>query len=122
RRGVTELERMPAPAPAHTLEAHEKIAFGPTPEHPVTYEYRTISRRGRAEWVREQLAREGAVGLFKLYAEDISRRYAKATPLEQDIVRDDIETNEVEAREIYELTEAWKAEGGKAEFGTHDLS
>lgn len=121
--GVTNLERMPDPTPAHTLEAVERIKLGKTPDKPVRYEWQTTSRRGRAEWVREHLAREGVVGLFKLYAEDIGRRYAGATPIRQDVLKDDRELNEVTALEVYEISDAWtKTQDRQVVFGTHDLT
>jgi transglutaminase-like putative cysteine protease len=122
RAGVTELEGMAAPSPAHTLETHETVAFGASPDHAVRYEYKMTSRRGRAEWVREQVAREGTVGLFKLYADDIARRFAKAIPLRQDIVSDDATENEITALEVYEILGAWTEQGAKREFSTHDIT
>lgn len=123
RPNTPALERMPDPSPAHTLEAVERVKLGKTAEKPVHYEWQTTSRRGRAEWVREHIAREGVVGLFKLYAEDIGRRYAGASPIQQDVLKDDRELNEVTALEVYELAGAWtKTQDGQTVFGTHDLS
>lgn len=123
RPGAAALERMPDPSPSHTLETDERVTLGKSPEHVVRYEWRFTSRRGRAEWVREHIAREGEVGLFKLYAEDISRRYAGAQPLRQEIVRDDLANNEIIAVEVYEIASAWSAPNGKARaFSTYDLT
>lgn len=117
------LERMPDPSPAHTLEAEEHVILGKSPEHVVRYEWRLTSRRGRAEWVREHIAREGEVGLFKLYAEDISRRYAGAQPVRQEIVRDDSASNEITAVEVYEIASAWSPPQNKTRtFSTYDLT
>jgi|GEM_PF-558288 len=121
--GAAALERMPDPSPAHTLETEERVTLGKSPEHVVRYEWRFTSRRGRAEWVREHIAREGEVGLFKLYAEDISRRYAGAQPVRQEIVHDDLGANEITAVEIYEIASAWGAAQGKTRtFSTYDLT
>ncbi|WP_395646811.1 DUF3857 domain-containing transglutaminase family protein [Terricaulis sp.] len=121
--GTAALERMPDPTPAHTLETVERVKLGKTPDKPVRYEWQITSRRGRAEWVRELLAREGIVGLFKLYADDIGRRYSGAAPIQQDVLNDDRALNEVTALEIYEISDAWtKTQDGITVFGTHDLS
>src|SRR5690606_35585933 len=112
RPGASALERIPDPAPAHTLEATEHVTLGKSPDHVVRYEWRLTSRRGRAEWVREHIAREGEIGLFKLYAEDISRRYAGAQPVRQQIERDDVEANQITAVEVYEIASAWGAQQG----------
>lgn len=121
--GAVALERMSDPAPAHTLEAEEQVTLGKSPDHPVRYEWRLTSRRGRAEWVREHITREGLVGLFKLYAEDISRRYAGAHPVRQEIVSDNAERNEVTAVEVYEIAGAWAPGQDKTRtFSTYDLT
>lgn len=121
--GAAALERMPDPAPAHTLEAVEVVTLGQSPEHAVRYEWRTTSRRGRAEWLRESIEREGLVGLFKLYAEDIARRYAGAKPLRQEVVSDNATSNELTAVEVYEISHAWAPGQKKARlFSTHDLA
>lgn len=121
--GVTELEYMPPPSPAHTLETHESIQLGASPDHAVRYEYRTTSRRGRAEWMRDMIAREGAVGVFRLYAEDVGRRYAKASPMRQEIVCDNAETNEVTSLEVYEILGGFTLSTPKtAQFSTQDLT
>lgn len=117
------LERMPDPAPAHTLETVEKISLGPSPATPVRYEWRHTSRRGRADWVREHLAREGAVGLFNQYTSDVQRAYPLAEPSLQDVARDDVDQNEIALLEVYEIPEAW-TEAGKNlfQFATLDLT
>jgi hypothetical protein len=121
--GAVALERMSDPSPAHTLEAEENITLGKSPEHPVRYEWKLTSRRGRAEWVREHIAREGLVGLFKLYAEDIARRYAGAQPVRQDILSDNAELNEISAIEVYEIAGAWSPGQNKTRiFSTYDLT
>lgn len=123
RAGAAALERMPDPSPAHTQETHERITLGRSPGDAVRYEWSITSRRGRAEWVRETIAREGEVGMFKLYAEDISRRYAGAAPLRQEIVGDDPAKNEITALEVYQITDAWSSGAGKQrQFSTHDLT
>ncbi len=121
--GAVALERMSDPSPAHTLEAEEHITLGKSPEHVVRYEWKLTSRRGRAEWVREHITREGVVGLFKLYAEDISRRYAGAQPVRQDILSDNGELNEITAIEVYEIASAWSPGQNKTRtFSTYDLT
>ncbi|MBC7768103.1 MAG: DUF3857 domain-containing protein [Phycisphaerales bacterium] len=121
--GAAALERMSDPSPAHTLEAEERVTLGKSPVDPIRYEWKLTSRRGRAEWVREHIAREGQVGLFKLYAEDIARRYAGAQPLRQEIVSEDAERNEIVAVEVYEITGAWTPGQDKARnFSTYDLT
>jgi len=121
--GTVALERMSDPAPAHTLEAEEHVTLGKSPDHPVRYEWKLTSRRGRAEWVREHITREGLVGLFKLYAEDISRRYAGAHPVRQEIVSDNAERNEITAVEVYEIAGAWAPGQDKTRtFSTYDLT
>jgi hypothetical protein len=122
RAGAT-LERMPDPTPAHTMETREKIELGPSPDHHVRYEWRTTSRRGRAEWVRELLAREGAVGLFKLYANDVERAFPHAQVLKQDVESDDIDGNAVTIVETYDIGQAWQhLEKRTYQFATLDLT
>ncbi len=117
------LERIPDPRPAHTLEVHERINLGASPDHHVRYEWRTISRRGRAEWVRELLAREGTVGVFKLYAGDVQRAFPHAQVLRQDVEKDEIEQNEITTVEAYEIGQAWSQLSKKAyQFATYDLT
>ena len=123
RPGVTALERMPDPTPAHTLQIDEKVALGASPDKPVRYEWKTTSRRGRAEWVRNSIAREGSVGLFKSYAEDVGRRYETAKPVRQDVVTDDAQKNVIATLEVYEITGGWIDGGGsRRHFATHDIS
>lgn len=121
--GVEALERMPDPSPAHTQETLERVTLGQSPEQAVRYEWRITSRRGRAEWVREAMAREGQVGMFKLYAEDIGRRFASAKPVRQELIEDNARENALTVLEVYEITEAWaKGEGKIRHFSTHDLT
>lgn len=120
--GIDALERMPDPTPAHTQETFERITLGKSPKHAVRYEWRITSRRGRAEWVRESITREGTVGLFKLYADDIGRRYAGAKPLRQDLIEDDTSGNALTALEVYEISDAWITSGKVQQFSTHDLT
>jgi hypothetical protein len=120
--GVTALERMPDPTPVNTQETVERITLGKSPKQPVRYEWKITSRRGRAEWVREAIAREGMVGLFKLYADDIGRRFAGAKPLRQDLVEDDTARNALTALEVYEIENAWHTSGRMQQFATHDLT
>ncbi|MEZ6022413.1 MAG: DUF3857 domain-containing transglutaminase family protein [Hyphomonadaceae bacterium] len=123
RPGQSALERMPDPSPAHTQETFERVTLGKSPDHTVRYEWRITSRRGRAEWVREGIAREGAVGMFKLYAEDIARRFHGATPLRQEVTEDNARDNVLTALEVYEISDAWtKGEGKLRHITTHDLN
>ncbi|MBL8537333.1 MAG: DUF3857 domain-containing protein [Hyphomonadaceae bacterium] len=117
------LERMPDPSPVHSLETRERITLGATLDDRVRYEWRATSRRGRAEWVRETIAREGAVGMFKLYAQDIQRTFPLAEPIRQDIEQDDITRNEVTVVEAYDLPQAWShLEQQTHQFSTLDLT
>jgi hypothetical protein len=117
------LERMPDASPAHTLETHERISLGASPDDRVHYEWRSTSRRGRADWVREHLAREGAVGLFKQYSADIQRVYPLAEPVRQDVESDDIAQNAITLVEVYDIPGAWtNTEKNTYQFGTLDLT
>jgi hypothetical protein len=117
------LERMPDPAPVHSLETHEKITLGPTLDDRVHYEWRATSRRGRAEWVRETVAREGAVGMFKLYAQDIQRTFPLAEPIKQDVEEDNLAENTITVVESYDLPQAWAhIEKQLYQFSTLDLT
>ncbi|GAM96685.1 transglutaminase-like enzyme [alpha proteobacterium U9-1i] len=121
-RGAT-LERMADPTPAHTMETVEKIDLGPSPDHHVRYEWRSTSRRGRAEWVRELLAREGAVGMFKLYAADVERAFPHAQVLKQDVEHDDVDNNAITLVEAYDIGQAWTHIEKRAyQFATLDLT
>jgi Domain of Unknown Function with PDB structure (DUF3857)/Transglutaminase-like superfamily len=126
--GVTALERMPDPTAAHTIESRERITLGDSPQARVRYEWRITSRSARAEFVREQIAREGSVGMFRAYAQDIQRAWPKAAPLRQTIETDDIAQNLVTVMEVYEIEDAWtvfdegdKPGRGKVAFSTMDL-
>lgn len=117
------LARMPDPTPAHTLETREKITLGSSPEDPVRYEWRHTSRRGRADWVREHLVREGAVGLFNQYANDVQRAYPLAEPARQDVESDDVDQNEITLLEVYNIPGAWThVEKNTYQFATLDLT
>lgn len=117
------LERMPDPTPVHSLETREKITLGATLDDRVRYEWRATSRRGRAEWVRETIAREGAVGMFKLYAQDIQRTFPLAEPIRQDVEQDNLADNEITVVEAYDLPQAWAhVEQQAYQFSTLDLT
>jgi transglutaminase-like putative cysteine protease len=117
------LERMADPTPVHSMETNERIDLGPTPDDRVRYEWRVTSRRGRAEWVRETVAREGAVGMFKMYAQDVQRAFPLAEPVKQDVENDDLEKNEISIIEVYDLPQAWTdIENNAYQFSTLDLS
>ena len=120
--GVTALERMPDPSMIHALECDETITLGDKPADPVRYEWWVTSRRGRAEFVRDTIAREGEVGMFKTYTQDIQRVWPKATPVQQRIERDDVAANIVTLRESYDIGDAWTKQDEKSvKFGTLDL-
>lgn len=117
------LERMPDAAPSHTLETHERIILGKSPEERVRYEWRSTSRRGRADWVRENLAREGAVGVFSQYANDVQRAFPHAEPIRQDVEEDDLERNAITLVEVYDIPDAWThVEKKTYQFGTLDFT
>lgn len=122
RPGVTALERMPDEPHAHTLHSSELITLGDTPDAPARYEWRVINRNWRAEDLRGRIAREGAVGLFKLYADDIARSFPHAHPIQQDVLKDDLVENTVTTLEDYEIAEPWtKQQDGRVAFATLDL-
>lgn len=117
------LERMPDPSPVHAMETYERIDLGASPDDRVRYEWRVTSRRGRAEWVRETVAREGAVGMFKLYAQDVQRAFPLSEPVRQDVEVDDLEKNEISIVEVYDLPQAWTpADNNIYQFSTLDLA
>lgn len=123
RAGVTALEYMPPPKPAHTLEVREIVTLGPSPDHAVRYEYRQTMRRGRAEFMREQLAREGSVGLFKTYTEQMQRSFGTVSALRQEVIEDNHDANTLTTLEVYEINNGWRdGPGGLKQFVTQDIS
>jgi transglutaminase-like putative cysteine protease len=116
------LEHMGDEPHDHTLECEELIVLGAAPEDPVKYEWRVAMRGWRAENLRARFQREGEIGLFKLYAEDIQRTFPNAAPLTQDIVTDDVAANAISTVERYEVTDAWmRLSEGRVAFTTLDL-
>jgi transglutaminase-like putative cysteine protease len=117
------LERMADPPIYHCVETIEKAHLGARPDAPVRYEWKHIFRDHRAEGVRDRLARDGAVGMFKSYADDVQRVWPKATPLRQEVLSDDQAENVVTLVEVYEIGEAWRpAENDLWSFSTLDLT
>ncbi|HVY86323.1 MAG TPA: DUF3857 domain-containing protein [Caulobacterales bacterium] len=120
--GVNALEFMGDEPYLHTLESHESVKVGKSPDEPVQYEWRVTMRGWRAEDLRSRFAREGAVGLFKMYAEDIQRTWHGAKPVRQDILTDDQALNEITTLESFEIADAWRrASNGRHAFSTLDL-
>jgi hypothetical protein len=120
--GVAALEQMGAEAHRHTLDCAEWISLGESPEKPVRYEWRVTSRGWRAEDLRARFAREGEIGLFKMYAEDLQRTWPKAKALKQEIVRDDLAANEIATIEDFDLPDVWtKQADNRYSFNTLDL-
>lgn len=120
--GVAALERMPDEPHAHTLHSSEVVTLGETPTTPARYEWRLIHRNWRAEDLRGRIAREGIVGLFKLYADDIARSFPHARPLTQEVLKDDIADNSMTTLEEYEIGEPWaQQQDGRVAFATLDL-
>ncbi len=116
------LEHMGEEPHDHTLECVESIALGATPQAPVKYEWKLTTRGWRAEGTRLRFAREGEVGLFKLYADDIMRSFHGAKPVAQQIVGDDVAANAITTIERYEITDAWTRHGeNQLAFATLDL-
>lgn len=124
RSGVTALERMSDPPVIHLAETKESVTLGDRPSAPVRYEWEHKFRDVRAEGMREQFAREGAVGVFRAYADDIQRTWPKARVVSQDLVSDDVASNVVVIREIYEIDDAWERveESNTYRFQTRDLT
>jgi hypothetical protein len=122
RAGVNALERMPDPNLPHLVEAYESVQLRAFDE-PVRYEWKTIYRDARAEAIREQFAREGAVSVFQSYAEDVQRTWPKAQVVSQDILEDDVANNVFTVREVYDIHDAWTPAGPAAHnFATRDLA
>ncbi len=119
---TTALEHMGEEPYEHTLDCQEVVALGKGPQDPVRYEWRVVMRGWRAENLRGRFAREGEVGLFKLYAEDIQRTFPHAHPAKQEIITDDLAANTITTIENYEIGDAWTVAGGQvATFMTLDL-
>lgn len=120
--GVTALEQMAEPEIPYLTETREHVTLGDRPEAPVRYEWKHTFRDVRAEGVREQFARDGAVGVFKSYVEDIQRTWPNARVVSQELVSDDAAENVVIVREVYEIPDAWTNMGGASyKFVTRDL-
>jgi len=119
--GVEALEHMGEEPFIHSLESIERIILGKSPSVPVKYDWRVTMRGWRAEQMRARVGREGEVGLFKLYAEDIQRSFPKAAPLQQEVARDDHALNELTTVESFEMPDAWVSRGELYGFTTLDL-
>lgn len=122
RAGAIGLERMAEPPVLHLVETKESVVLA-APESPATYEWVHTFRDVRAEAAREQFAREGAVSVFRSYAEDMQKTWPQARVIAQEIVADDVADNTIVVREQYELPNAWTPAGATAHsFTTRDLS
>jgi len=119
--GVEALEHMGEEPYIHSLEASEQVVLGKSPDAPVKYEWRVTMRGWRAEQMRARVGREGEVGLFKLYTEDIQRSFPTATPTQQLVVKDDHAFNELTTLEQFEIANAWIPRGAVFVFNTLDL-
>lgn len=123
RTGVSALERMADPPVPHLSDTVEQVTLGDGPTAPVRYQWEHKFRDSRAEGVREQFAREGAVGVFKAYADDIRRMWPNARVVTQELVKDDVAQNIITVREAYEIPDAWiKEDGGNYRFATRDVT
>lgn len=121
--GVTTIERMAEPPNELLTETKESIVLGDKPDAPVRYEWIHTFRGVRAEGMREQLERDGAVSVFKRYAEELQRALPKAAVVAQEVVSDDIAANTIIVRECYDISDAWTNVGGNTyRFTTRDLS
>lgn len=118
---VADLEHMGDEPYVHSLESLERVTLGKSPAVPVKYEWRVTMRGWRAEQMRARVGREGEIGLFKLYAEDIQRSFPKAAPLQQQVARDEHQLNELTTIEQFEMPEAWVERGDLYGFTTLDL-
>jgi hypothetical protein len=119
--GVDALEHMGDEPYVHSHETSEHIVLGKSPAVPVKYEWRVTMRGWRAEQMRGRIGREGEVGLFKLYTEDLQRTFSKARVLQQQVVRDDHQLNELTTLEQFEIDDAWTRRGDVCVFSTLDL-
>jgi hypothetical protein len=123
RPDTAALERMAEPDVPHLSDTLEQVTLGAGPNAPVRYEWEHKFRDVRAEGIREQFAREGAVGVFKAYAEDIRRMWPRAQVVTQEVVSDDVANNVITVREVYEIADAWtKGEGSTYKFQTRDIA
>lgn len=123
RAGATTVEKMPDPPVELISETLEQVTLGEGPETPVYYEWEHKFRGARAEGAREQFAREGSVGVFKAYADDIRRMWPEARVVKQELVSDDLERNALVIREAYEIPDAWvKGENNVVKFATRDIA
>jgi transglutaminase-like putative cysteine protease len=119
--GVTALECMGDEPHLLTQEIEETITLR-EPPGPADYEWRVTQSGWRAEDLRGRIAREGAVGLFKLYTDDLTRTLPGARALQQDIISDDVPQNRITTLEKYEITDAWqKRPDGRLGFTTQDF-
>lgn len=121
REGVNALERMADPTPVNWLEATERVTLGASPDASVNYWWRLLSRRGRAESVRDYFHNEGEVGVFRAYAESVQRTWPNAKPVSQAVTSDDHRTNAITIEETYEISDAWKRNERIWQFATLDL-
>lgn len=121
REGQTALERMPDPMPITWLESDERVTLGPSPETPARYQWRFTSRRGRAESVRDYIATEGEVSMFRSYAEGVQRSWPRAHPAKQIVAEDNIRANAIIVEEEYEISEAWRRVDHTWHFATLDM-
>jgi len=123
RADATGLERMPEPPVSHLTETKETVTLGDRPSVPVRYEWEHKHRDVRAEMIRDQFARDGAVTVFKGYVDDIQRVWPKARVASQEVVKDDVANNEITVREVYEIDDAWETTDDRAyRFQTRDLT
>jgi transglutaminase-like putative cysteine protease len=119
--GASGLERMASEPYQLTQNIEETITLR-EPPGAADYEWRVVQSGWRAEDLRGRIAREGAVGLFKLYSDDIVRSMPGARVLKQEIVHDDVAHNTISTVEKYEIAEAWqKQTDGRLGFSTQDL-
>jgi hypothetical protein len=121
RDGTAALERMAEPTPVHWLEAEERVTLGPSPDTAVRYWWKLISRRGRAESVRDYFANEGEVSVFRAYAESVQRTWPNAHPARQAVTDDNHIANAITLEETYEISDAWKRNDKVYQFATLDL-
>ncbi|MES1198386.1 MAG: DUF3857 domain-containing protein [Pseudomonadota bacterium] len=122
RPNVDALEHMGEEPHQETLDCVERITLGSGPDVPVRYEWRLLLRGWRAEDLRNRFAREGEVGLFKMYVEEVQRTWPGAKVIQQRIERDDEAFNEIVTVETYEIADAWRKQSGERyAFDTLDL-
>ncbi|MES1197484.1 MAG: DUF3857 domain-containing protein [Pseudomonadota bacterium] len=117
------LERMPDWPLTLLTETNERITLGKGPRVPVQYEWEQKLRGVRADVTREQFVREGEIGVFKSYLEDIQKKWPEARIITQTMT-DDVATNTVTVIEKYELPDAWSKsnEDTRRHFQTRDLT